>query len=606
MYNAHQCSVFVLLFQFVLIAQVSSSCLSGIKQDFLRNLINNISEYTTETLATKETENRITGITYSNDIPNWVHDFALAASIPGVRNICEMGSNSGHLVAVFLSSNFHSRLVSFDVNDSKRSKLLIDYIHSLFPNRFTSLQGIFKIKDYAAINSNIKCDLWSIDFNSTGNEFQLEDTTLMSTNHSLILRYASLSEFPNLQQSWQRWEEMGQLRTVYCHLDNFNTDNTLHRGWCLGKLNFKVLNSSLISSTKTFNRTCLPSVPPMHPSLQHNVSVIEGKNISSFNLWISCRYLVYTVLGADRRFNEMAEMMVKSLFACILRSPPVCQVDIYILTDRGNFAALEPLVRSFGVKLFEVPLTNSSMASSMTKLQVFNLSHIRSYTAAFYLDVDVLVNLKDLDEVITQVLKEPHKLHVFRESPSAKDFLVGFYGLGRFMPTPEEIESFQKRNITPFNAGLFMFQPNDVMRRHFKRVLDIIADYKGPYFYEQSFLNYYFPRQNAVEYSLSKFERVVPLEKERPIIQNETSQLLHFSSSGDKRKALRMSFVMDFYMPWVNATLASSSLGSKEKRESMVEAVGEADGSGLCSHRRWVHRTEMRTTDCEIIVHKAG
>jgi hypothetical protein len=44
-------------------------------------------------------------------------------------------------------------------------------------------------------------------------------------------------------------------------------------------------------------------------------------------------------------------MMVRSLFASILRSPPTCTVDVFILSDRANFNAMQPLVNRFGVIL---------------------------------------------------------------------------------------------------------------------------------------------------------------------------------------------------------------------------------------------------------------
>jgi hypothetical protein len=76
--------------------------------------------------------------------------------------------------------------------------------------------------------------------------------------------------------------------------------------------------------------------------------------------------------------------------------------------------------------------------------QVFSVvPKIHSYLAVLFVDSDILFNHKNLGGLISRVLDNPTKLHVYREGNfNARDFNHGFFGLGAFPVTTEEVTSF--------------------------------------------------------------------------------------------------------------------------------------------------------------------
>jgi hypothetical protein len=93
---------------------------------------------------------------------------------------------------------------------------------------------------------------------------------------------------------------------------------------------------------------------------------------------------------------------------------------------------------------------------------------------------------------------DEQKLGVFREIADDQWFTLPFWALGELPYTDEDLKAIHLNEQKPFNCGTFMFKPNAIMKEHFKTVCKIIDDYKGSqYFYEQSFMNYHFLRNNA-------------------------------------------------------------------------------------------------------------
>lgn len=58
-----------------------------------------------------------------------------------VQSIMEIGFNGGHSALLFLLSNPYSKLVCFDIGSHSYSRLCLDYLQSVFPNRLTMIWG---------------------------------------------------------------------------------------------------------------------------------------------------------------------------------------------------------------------------------------------------------------------------------------------------------------------------------------------------------------------------------------------------------------------------------------------------------------------------------
>ena len=148
-------------------------------------------------------------------------------------------------------------------------------------------------------------------------------------------------------------------------------------------------------------------------------------------------------------------------------------------------------------------------------------------------------------------------------------------------------------NIHPFNAGIFMFQPNHVMKRHFQNVLHMIATYNNSqfFFYEQSFLNYYFPRHRAVTYTIGEADLVMIRNDSAPY-----SALIHFYGAGFTSKLPRMKIYIQALMPWVNETIFSMSSTGR----GVALAISSECGN---TFKQWIHRDFYSKEDCDVITH---
>ena len=173
----------------------------------LAALMKNISDHAI--MAANNDRTIFKNISHIGEVPNEMMDFATAATIPGVKTICEVGFNAGHSTAVFLLSNPLSQFISFDLGLLVWSAAQVNYISSLFPNRLTYVKGNsqVKVKEYAAANPSVKCDLWSIDGDhGRGAELDFKGAVLMSARRSLVLADDHTTNFPAVKEIWNEWE----------------------------------------------------------------------------------------------------------------------------------------------------------------------------------------------------------------------------------------------------------------------------------------------------------------------------------------------------------------------------------------------------------------
>ena len=229
------------------------------------------------------------------------------------------------------------------------------------------------------------------------------------------------------------------------------------------------------------------------------------------------------------------------------------------------------------------------MKSSMMKLRVFSYPHIFAYSSVLFVDADFLFNLEDLESIFTLVFKAPGKLHVSREPYAVEHFNDEPFGLDKLPVSNEEIEKYRLQNFTPFNAGIFLFQPNQEMKTHFDNVISLIKSYSGKFYYEQSFLNYYFPRHNAMEFSITTRLAVSGVMYD---LKGNFSTLIHFTRVYSMPKAAYMQLYVQKNMPWMERILNSLN-------ETNVLA---ASSSSCLSYLPWVHRDDaLKTTDCVVL-----
>jgi hypothetical protein len=182
------------------------------------------------------------------------------------------------------------------------------------------------------------------------------------------------------------------------------------------------------------------------------------------------------------------------------------------------------------------------------------------------------------------------QISVSREPYAAESFNDKPFGLDKLPDSNEEIEKYRLQNLTPFNSGIFVFQPNQEMKTHFDNVISLMKSYIGKFYYEQSFLNYYFPRHDAVEFSITTRLAVSGVMYD---LKGNFSTLIHFTRVYSMPKAAYMQLYVQKNMPWMDRILNSLN---------ETKNVLAASPSSCLSYLPWVHRDDaLKTTDCVVL-----
>ena len=171
---------------------------------------------------------------------------------------------------------------------------------------------------------------------------------------------------------------------------------------------------------------------------------------------------MYVCTGANRWFNSLAGVMIKSLHYAISHHPPICHIDVYIFTDRDNFPAISNFVDMYGVKLWEVPYEADALRSATLKIShVFSIPEIHTYDAVLFVDIAVLFNVRDIGEIMSAVKSDRHMLHILQEQ------------------SPPSSSSSSLSASSYYNTGMYVFHPNTIIKNNFEIVGNLSSSTSG-------------------------------------------------------------------------------------------------------------------------------
>lgn len=199
---------------------------------------------------------------------------------------------------------------------------------------------------------------------------------------------------------------------------------------------------------------------------------------------LSKKNLVYFTLGHDPEYVNLTKFC---LYSMLLNSPNISnRLDVMIMCDESY----EPYVRTHipYAHVFLTDKNESAAQTSMRKLEIFSYPTIDNYEHILYLDGDVVVT-KDITELFKLDISNDI-LYVKKETEDINAFNMLFFGLRAY--TEDHMRMFQEKKHCPFNAGHFLFKNSIEMKHHFNNILNMIKEWKGDFFYEQSFMNHYF------------------------------------------------------------------------------------------------------------------
>lgn len=211
---------------------------------------------------------------------------------------------------------------------------------------------------------------------------------------------------------------------------------------------------------------------------------------------------VYYVIGGDKEYVKMLEMSIYSLRYWKENN----DIDIIIMTDESYIEFIHKsdiLAKNINLVLLNDKPKNIIHAC-MNKVTIFKFyEDIKQYTKLIYLDCDTIItgSLHKIFDSIDTI----NMLHVKHEGAYTHDVhKLLWFSLKHIPYTDEELQEFVERKQCVFNTGHFGFSVSNDMKTNFNNIIKLINEsHNKEFFYEQSFMNYYFNKNNLVKYDLS-------------------------------------------------------------------------------------------------------
>jgi hypothetical protein len=235
---------------------------------------------------------------------------------------------------------------------------------------------------------------------------------------------------------------------------------------------------SLYNNTDTDKDLILHHLKQKFLKVQNEEDVVvgNGKNLLYFTLFLSDSYL------------DVLHMCLKSIVA----NTPNINFDILFITDVEMKAKIEQLdvISSFNVDYMILPTPKSAPLASTKKLNIFDYEKISDYSKILFFDADILC-IKNLNIIFEKSL-ESEKLYIcVTEIHRSPLLLSPTHGI-MYLSKEDAVFISENPDIVPFNAGQYMFLNSSRMEKHFSNIRWLKNVWPADYFYEQSFMNYYF------------------------------------------------------------------------------------------------------------------
>ena len=155
-----------------------------------------------------------------------------------VKNICEIGFNSGHSAFIWLFGS-EVNLYSFDIASHGYTPHMANYIKEIFPNRFNITYGDSKhtVPEFTKSNPSLKCDILVVD---GGHDYEIAKTDLLNMQKMANRKgnIVLLDDWPcewggNLGHAWFDLTEMKLIENIFAC-----TVLTRDRGFSVGRYIF--------------------------------------------------------------------------------------------------------------------------------------------------------------------------------------------------------------------------------------------------------------------------------------------------------------------------------------------------------------------------------
>jgi hypothetical protein len=183
------------------------------------------------------------------------------------------------------------------------------------------------------------------------------------------------------------------------------------------------------------------------------------------------------------------DLLLKSVESIITKSK--LNFDFLFITDQQTKNLIEKLEFSKKIKInYLITKTpEDGWEASENKIKIYDFLKIKNYDKILFLDCDVIC-FSDISDIFNIDIQENLLYTAGNDNLSFKDHRSIYHGFD-FLDE-NYISEMKKNNQMPFNSGQFLFKNSPEMKIHFKNVKEMLKKWKGEYFFEQCFMNYYF------------------------------------------------------------------------------------------------------------------
>lgn len=246
-----------------------------------------------------------------------------------------------------------------------------------------------------------------------------------------------------------------------------------------------------------------------------------------------CLYmnLIYFTIGYNPEYIELLRFCLQTL----REQCDLSNIKILVMCDEGYRHLVESLEVDY---IMTTGMNRDPMQVSMRKVEVFSFPDINKFDKVMYLDSDIIIT-GDLNVIFDDIVVRD-KLYVFEESDDYIEHNLKYFGLQNY--TPEDIRRFTERRIKVFNCGQFGFKVSQEMHAHFYNVLYFIKQHDGEFYYEQSFMNYYF---NNLNVRVAGFNKYTNLGNRNDKVHAST-RIIHYADAAMSHKTKLCKMNQDY------------------------------------------------------------
>jgi len=230
----------------------------------------------------------------------------------------------------------------------------------------------------------------------------------------------------------------------------------------------------------------------------NETQALSDESIGNKNL------LYFAVYG--KNYSNLLELCLKSI--AFFNSN--FNFDVLIITDVNGQELIKDkeVTKKFNLFYHIIETPSDGIEASKTKTQIFNFPKINEYNKILFIDADFLC-VGDINYFFSLELNNNffscYGLLTRYPEINFKQIPINFnsspyHNLDFFLE--KDRKRVVERDYKGFNAGQFLFRNTERMQGHFKNVNWLMNVWPGKYFFEQSFLNYYFVINDLVKYDI--------------------------------------------------------------------------------------------------------